>query len=52
MAPLNPYGFALYGGSSSAGFLDSDPSTEPFLEHKGYVPETTCLIFQRPMKRR
>ena len=51
MVPLNPYGFGLYGGSNSPGFLDSDPFARPFLEHKGYVLENTCLVFQRSIKR-
>ncbi len=51
MYPLNPYGFALYGGSGSAGFLDSDPQARPFLEHNGYTVENTCLVFQRSMQR-
>jgi ribosomal protein S18 acetylase RimI-like enzyme len=51
MYPLNPFGFGLYGGSGSAGFLDSDPHARPFLEHKGYAVENTCLVLQRSMKR-
>ncbi len=50
MNPLNPYNFGLYGGSSSPGFLDSDPRATPFLEHRGYAVESTCLVFQRSMK--
>ncbi|HWG43828.1 MAG TPA: GNAT family N-acetyltransferase [Gemmataceae bacterium] len=50
MTPLNPYNFGLYGGSSSPGFLDSDPKAMPFLEHKGYAIENTCLVFQRSLK--
>jgi ribosomal protein S18 acetylase RimI-like enzyme len=51
MVPLNPYTFGLYGGSNSPGFLDSDPLARPFLEHKGYVLENSCLVFQRSLKR-
>jgi ribosomal protein S18 acetylase RimI-like enzyme len=48
--PLNPYSFGVYGGSSSPGFLDSDPLARPFLEHRGYVVEDTCLVFQRSLR--
>jgi ribosomal protein S18 acetylase RimI-like enzyme len=51
MYPLNPFGFGLYGGSQSPGFLDSDASARPFLEHKGYVRENTCLVFQRNLQK-
>ncbi len=50
MYPLNPYTFGLYGGSYSAGFLDSDAQARPFLEHKGYVVERTALVFQRTLR--
>jgi ribosomal protein S18 acetylase RimI-like enzyme len=48
--PLNPYNLGLYGGSSSPGFLDSDPKARPFLERKGYTLESTSLVFQRSLK--
>jgi ribosomal protein S18 acetylase RimI-like enzyme len=51
MYPLNPYGFGLYGGSGSAGFLDSDALIRPFLERHGYVVDTTNVVLQRSMKR-
>jgi ribosomal protein S18 acetylase RimI-like enzyme len=50
MYPFNPYSFGLYGGSYSPGFLDSDTLARPFLEHRGYVVESSCLVFQRPMQ--
>ncbi len=49
MAPLNPYTFALYGGSSSPGFLDSDTLARPFFEKHGYVLERSCQVLQRPL---
>jgi ribosomal protein S18 acetylase RimI-like enzyme len=51
MYPLNPFTFGLYGGSYSPGFLDSDPQARPFLEHRGYAVERTCLVFQRSMQK-
>ena len=50
MYPLNPYTFGLYGGSGSSGFLDSDVLARPFLEHRGYALEKTCLVFQCRMQ--
>jgi ribosomal protein S18 acetylase RimI-like enzyme len=50
MYPLNPYTFGLYGGSGSPGFLESDALARSFLEHRGYVVENTCLVFQRRMQ--
>lgn len=50
MYPLNPYTFGLYGGSNSAGFLDSDPLARPFLACHGYAVESSCLVFRRPLK--
>jgi ribosomal protein S18 acetylase RimI-like enzyme len=51
MAPYNPFGFGLYGGSQSAGFLESDPTLRPFLEKRGYKVAATSLIFQRHLDR-
>jgi ribosomal protein S18 acetylase RimI-like enzyme len=48
--PFNPYAFGLYGGSSSPGFLDSDPLARPFFEHHGYTLESNCLVFQRSLQ--
>jgi ribosomal protein S18 acetylase RimI-like enzyme len=48
--PLNPYSFGLYGGSSSPGFLDSHAQARSFFEHRGYVVESTCLVFQRSLQ--
>ncbi|HEY7154152.1 MAG TPA: GNAT family N-acetyltransferase [Gemmataceae bacterium] len=50
MRPLNPYTFALYGGSGSPGFLESDAQARPFFERRGYALEHTCLVFQRPLQ--
>lgn len=49
MAPLNPFTFGIYGGSESAGFLDSDPLARPFFEHHGYCASRTALVMQRPL---
>ncbi|HEY8504229.1 MAG TPA: GNAT family N-acetyltransferase [Gemmataceae bacterium] len=49
MEPHNPYGFGLYGGSGSPGFLCSDPAAAPFLEANGYVADRTTLVFQRKL---
>ncbi len=49
MYPLNPFSFGVYGGSSSPGFLESDPLAAPFFEHRGYVVESSCLVFQRKL---
>jgi ribosomal protein S18 acetylase RimI-like enzyme len=51
MYPLNPYTFGVYGGSYSAGFLDTDPLARPFFEHNGYGVESSCLILQRSLQR-
>jgi GNAT superfamily N-acetyltransferase len=48
--PRNPFTFALYGGSQSAGFLDSDPLARPFFERHGYRPRPTRLVFHRPLE--
>ena len=50
-APLNPFTFGLYGGSHSPGFLDSDAAARPFFEKRGYKPQETTLVFQRPLDR-
>ncbi len=49
MAPLNPFSFGVYGGSSSPGFLDSDRLARPFFEKHGYVLDRTCLVLQRAL---
>src|SRR5262249_37522364 len=51
LAPNNPFLFGLYGGSSSPGFLESDPLARPFLEGRGYRLCQTCLVFQHPLER-
>ncbi len=47
MSPRNPFTFALYGGSDSPGFLDSDPGAGPFLQRHGYRLRDTTLILHR-----
>jgi ribosomal protein S18 acetylase RimI-like enzyme len=44
---LNPFAFGLYGGSDSAGFLESDPMAGPFFERHGYRAHDTALVLQR-----
>ena len=51
MGPFNPFTFGLYGGSGSPGFLDSDAAARPFFEKRGYKPDETALVFQRPLDR-
>ncbi len=36
MPPNNPFYLGLYGGSESAGFLESDAAADPFLLRRGY----------------
>lgn len=50
-SPLNPYTFALYGGSDSPGFLESDRGAGAFLEKHGYKRQRTCLVLQRSLER-
>jgi ribosomal protein S18 acetylase RimI-like enzyme len=49
LAPLNPFTFGLYGGSTSAGFLDSDADARAFLERRGYRPYATRLVLHRAL---
>jgi ribosomal protein S18 acetylase RimI-like enzyme len=49
LAPRNPFTFGIYGGSQSAGFLDSDPLARPFLEKHGYRLRDTVVVLQRPL---
>jgi ribosomal protein S18 acetylase RimI-like enzyme len=51
LAPLDPFTFGLYGGSESAGFLESDAAARPFLEKHGYRPRQSALVYQRPLDR-
>jgi len=48
-APINPFYFALYGGSELPGFLDSDAQAGPFLRRNGYGPHSTCRVFDRSL---
>jgi ribosomal protein S18 acetylase RimI-like enzyme len=47
MPPLNPFYLGLYGGSESAGFLDSDAAAEPFLARHGYARWDSALVLHR-----
>ena len=49
MEPLNPYGFGVYGGSESPGFLESDPLARPFLERRGYRPRDAAVVLHRAL---
>ena len=46
LAPLNPFTFALYGGSQSPGFLDSSTAARPFLERRGYRTQEIALVYR------
>lgn len=50
LRPLNPFYLGLYGGSESPGFLTSDTAAEPFLTHRGYTIQETCLVFHRSLE--
>jgi ribosomal protein S18 acetylase RimI-like enzyme len=49
--PLCPFYFGLYGGSDMCGFLMSDASAAPFLEHYGYQVVRTTVVLQRRLDR-
>lgn len=49
--PHDPFFFGLYGGSQSAGFLESDPAAAPFFRALGYVPTRRIAILQRDLTR-
>jgi GNAT superfamily N-acetyltransferase len=51
LAPLDPFTFGLYGGSESAGFLESDAVARPFLEKHGYRVRQSALVYQRQLDR-
>jgi ribosomal protein S18 acetylase RimI-like enzyme len=46
---VSPFLFGLYGGSQSAGFLDSEPLARKFLERNGYSVHQTSLVYQRTL---
>jgi ribosomal protein S18 acetylase RimI-like enzyme len=50
LPPLNPFTFGLYGGSDSAGILESEPLARPFLERHGYLVHSTSLVLQRSLE--
>ena len=45
----DPFYCGLYGGSQSAGFLESDPAAAPFFAKLGYLPCERHLVYQRPL---
>ncbi|MBS0206335.1 MAG: GNAT family N-acetyltransferase [Planctomycetes bacterium] len=47
--PRDSFYCGIYGGSQSAGFLQSDPAAAPFLAKLGYTPCESHLIFQRSL---
>lgn len=50
LPPNNPFGFGLYGGSNTPGFLNSDAAAPAFLESRGYQGERTTLVMQRSLE--
>jgi len=48
---LNPFTFALYGGSAAPGFLESDTLAGPFFESHGYQVTRTTRVWQRHLDR-
>jgi ribosomal protein S18 acetylase RimI-like enzyme len=46
---FSPFGFGLYGGSQSPGFLESETLSRPFFEARGYKVHKTCQVLQRPL---
>ena len=47
--PRDPYYCGIYGGSQSAGFLQSDPAAAPFFAHLGYSACEEHIVFQRSL---
>jgi GNAT superfamily N-acetyltransferase len=47
--PQCPFGFGLYGGTGSPGFLASDTTADPFIRSLGYAPAGTTLVFQKKL---
>jgi ribosomal protein S18 acetylase RimI-like enzyme len=47
--PYCPFGFGMYGGTNSPGFLASDPAADPFFKSLGYEPAGTTLVFQKKL---
>lgn len=47
--PRDPFYCGIYGGSQSAGFLQSDAAAAPFFAKLGYTPCETYLVFQRSL---
>lgn len=47
--PYCPFGFGLYGGTSSPGFLASDPGADPFFKSLGYEPAGTTRIYHKKL---
>ena len=45
----DPFYCGLYGGSQSAGFLESDRAAAPFFARLGYVSHERHLVFQRSL---
>lgn len=50
--PRNPFYLGLYGGSESAGFLESDANAAPFFAALGYEPAERRLLFRRDISQR
>jgi ribosomal protein S18 acetylase RimI-like enzyme len=45
----DPFYYGLYGGSESAGFLESDVAAAPFITSLGYVAVERHLVFHRDL---
>ncbi len=48
--PHNPYGFGMYGGGNSPGWLSSDPDADPFITSLGYAPVAQVQVFQKRLE--
>lgn len=44
--PRDPFFFGLYGGTSPAGFLESDPDAKPFFTALGYEPVERYAVME------
>jgi GNAT superfamily N-acetyltransferase len=47
--PHCPFGFGLYGGTNSPGFLASDGAAGPFFKSLGYEPAGDTFVFQKKL---
>ena len=47
LPPMDPFYFALYGGSGTPGILASEKSAPAFFQRHGYQPHQSRLVLQR-----